>query len=248
VKNWDIKEHDFSGDNTMKNNQTRRTFFRNTCTAGILAASVGGITGTAYAASIGKKILADETMLEQYLKRFQKILMTFKKLEMEKISRAADMAAASFLTGGKLYQSLTGHIISGEISQTRIGNPKLFTGDMENMKAGDFLVTTRSSQANEAKKKGVKVVGFTTPFYRKEDTPPLGLENPGDIMLSDVCDITIKSYVPYTDGILYSDRIHIRPIPASGQMTIIFYWALVGGITFRLAQKGKYPVIAKSPG
>lgn len=232
----------------MKNNQTRRTFFRNAGTTGLLAASVGGTTGTAHAASLGKKILADETMLEQYLKKFQKILRAFKKVELEKISRAADMAAECFLIGGKLFQSLTGHIISGETSQTRIGTPKLFTGNMETMKVGDFLVTTRPSQANEAKKKGVRVVGFTTPFYRKEDTPPLGLENPGDIMLSDVCDITINSYVPYTDGILFSDRIHVRPIPAAGQMTILFYWALVGGITFRLTKEGKYPVIAKSPG
>ena len=72
MKNWDINEHDFSGDNKMKNNQTRRTFFRNASTAGLLAASVGGTTVTAHAASLGKKILADETMLEQYLKKFQK--------------------------------------------------------------------------------------------------------------------------------------------------------------------------------
>ena len=226
----------------MTDNQTRRRFFGKVSSAGFGLAAIGGLPSESLAASKSPKKGAKETMLEQYFRRFGEILVTFRKNEMENIEKAADLAVECLESGGKLYTSLGGHLFyqdGGDTAIDRIGNPELFIRDTKEMKAGDFLVTMNASQANEARKKGIKVVGWTSPFHRKGDTPPLGLQNPQALILEEVCHVTVECYVPYTDGILFSEKIHVRPIPGSGQMTILFYWVLTSAIVDRLAKKGK---------
>jgi len=231
----------------MADNQTRRTFFGTAGSAGFGMAAAGGFSVESRAASRGPEKNRRETMLEQYFRRFGEILAAFREEEWEKIGRAADMAVACIERGGKLYSTLSGHLFQGDGGDTaldRIGNPELFNRDTKDMKAGDFLVTMNASAAKEAREKGVKVVGWTAPFSRKGDTPPLGLQNPQELILEEVCDVTVECHVPYTDGILFSDKIHVRPIPASGQMTILFYWVLTAAVVDRLAVKGKSVKVA----
>ena len=231
----------------MNDNQTRRNFFGTLGTAGFGMAAAGGFISGCTSGSIPSDTETPETMLGQYFRRFREILTAFRDEELGKIGQAADMAAECVMNGGRLYSTLGGHLFQkdgGDTAIDRIGNPELFNRDTEDMKSGDFLVTMRASQAKEARGKGIKVVGWTSPFRRKGDTPPLGLQKPQDMILEEVCDITIECHVPYTDGILFTDKIHVRPIPASGQMTLIFYWTLTAAIVERLAKKGKTLMIA----
>ncbi|MFC1509469.1 hypothetical protein ACFL60_07285 [Candidatus Omnitrophota bacterium] len=231
----------------MKDNQTRRNFFGIIGTAGFGLAAAGGMISGCTSGSTPSDTENPETMLGQYFHRFSEILTAFRDEELDKIGQAADMAAECFMSGGKLYSTLGGHLFQkdgGDTANDRIGNPVLFNRDTEDMKTGDFLVTMGASQAKDAQEKGIKVVGWTSPFRRKGDTPPLGLEKPQDMILEEVCDVTIECHVPYTDGILYSEKIHVRPIPGSGQMTLIFYWTLTAAIVERLAEKGKNLTVA----
>ena len=236
----------------MKNNQarqTRRNFLGSAGSAGLGLAATGAITSVGAQEPMPVEKVVPETMLGQYFRRFREIMTAFKEQELEKIGQAADMAGECIEGGGKLYSALGGHLIRGEGGDTsleRIGNPELFHRDTDNMKAGDFLITMSETQAMEAREKGVKTVGWTSPMRRKRDTPPLGLQNPQEKMLEEVCDITIECHVPYTEGILYTEKIHTRPIPGSGQMMLLFYWTLTTGIAGRLAAKGKSLPVAGS--
>ena len=226
----------------MTSNKTRRSFFGKVGSAGFGLAAISSLPSESLAASKLPKKNANETMLEQYFRRFGEIMAAFKKYEMENIEKAADLALDCVENGGKLYINLGGHLFyqdGGDTAIDRIGNPELFIRDTKEMKAGDFLLTMSASRANEARKKGIKVVGWTSPFSRKGDTPPLGLQNPSAMILEEVCHVTVECHVPYTEGILYSEKIHVRPIPGSGQMILLFYWVLTAAIVDRLAKKGK---------
>ena len=233
----------------MNDNQTRRKFFGTTGTAGFGLTATGGLISGCSSGSEPTVNDAPETMLGQYFRRFREILTAFREEEMGKIGQAADMAVECIMSGGKLYSTLGGHLFQkdgGDTAVDRIGNPELFNRDTKDMKSGDFLVTMGASQAKEAREKGIKVVGWTSPFRRKGDTPPLGLQKPQDMILEEVCDVTIECHVPYNDGILYSEKIHVRPIPGSGQMTLIFYWILTAAVVERLVKKGKRLTVAGS--
>ncbi len=233
----------------MKNNNTRRKFLGSVGSAGLGLAASGGITSGCAQEPKPLEKAVPETMLGQYFRRFREIMTAFQEQELEKIGQAADMAVECIDGGGKLYSALGGHLIrgkGGDTSLERIGNPELFHRNTEDMKAGDFLITMSEEQAMEAREKGIKTVGWTSPMRRKRDTPPLGLQNPQEKMLEEVCDVTIECHVPYTEGILYTDKIHTRPIPGSGQMMLLFYWSLTSAIAGRLAAKGKSISVAGS--
>jgi len=209
-----------------------------------LAISPGGMNSASGAPSP-----RNESLLDGYFRRFREILDTIREREADSIARAADSAVACIGHGGILYNSLIGHLFyknGGEIGPNRIGNPVLFIRDAASAKAGDFLLTMSPMEAKRAKDKGVFVVGVTSPYFLHEETPPLALaenpaevlRNPDNLMLSQVCDITIRTHVPVGEGILEDPRISTPLIPATSQVTAVVYWALAGEIAVRLARKG----------
>lgn len=238
-------------DKAMKNGISRRLFYECLGISGFFL----GAGGCSILKRSSNVQMREETMLDQYLRKFKNILTAFKESETKSIEEAAYLAVLCMEKGGHLYSGLIGHLFykdGGEIAADRIGNPALFRLDSKEIEAGDFLLTMSPAEAVRAKEKGVMCVGFTSPYFRKGDTPPLALtenppevlQNPGDRMLSEICDVTVECHVPCTDGILESSRLAYPAIPAAGQVTLIFYWALAGAITERLARKGRYPVVA----
>ncbi len=239
----------------MMNDTSRRRFWIKLggvpLAAGLAAASPA--PGAALAGSGAPS--RPESLLEEYFTRFRRIIEMFEADEGEKISRAAEEAVRCLERGGKLYCGLLGHLFyknGGEIALNRIGNPDLFSRDTNAAGAGDFLLTMSPSEAKRAKEKGVFCVGFTSPYFLHEDTPPLALtdspadvlRNPENLLLSEICDITIRCHVPYTEGILESPALSTQVIPATSQVTAILYWSLAGEITLRLARKEIYPAVA----
>ena len=101
-------------------------------------------------------------------------------------------------------------------------------------------------EAKRAKEKGVFVAGLTSPYFLHEETPPLALaenaaevlRNPDNLMLSQICDVTIRTHVPVVEGILDHPLISTPLIPATSQITAVVYWALAGEIAVRLARAG----------
>ncbi|MHB9030555.1 MAG: phosphoheptose isomerase family protein [Candidatus Latescibacterota bacterium] len=242
----------------MSGNRSRRRFWRKL--GGIsLAAGLTGAHSEESSASIPPGKQYSRSLFDQYCERFGEILATFESGEPENISRAAEEAVNCIQRGGKLFCNLLGHLFykdGGEIAPDRIGNPALFSLDTSAAKAGDFLVVMSPAEAKKAKEKGVFCVGFTSPYYLNEETPPLALadapsevlRNPENLMLSKVCDITVRCHTAYDEGILNSPSLSTPVIPATSQITALFYWALAGEITVRLARKGIYLSIAGEKG
>lgn len=238
----------------MKIDTSRRRFWVKL--SGVSMAVTGGVlSGPAAARSEFRVPSRRESLLEEYFTGFREILNAFETGESEKISRAAEEAVRCLEQGGKLYCGLLGHLFymnGGEIGPNRIGNPALFSLDINAAGAGDFLLVMSPAEAKKAKDKGAFCVGFTSPYFLHEETPPLALaenpaevlRNPDQLMLSDICEITIRCHVPYTEGILVSSAISTPVIPATSQITAILYWSLAGEITARLFRKGVFPEIA----
>ena len=248
----------------MTYNISRRSFFGGTGELALIAGMLGGTAccrEVEQTESVSLPRPTKETMFEQYIGKLREILVAFMTGEEETIGRAADLAVQCYDKGGKLYAALIGHLFAyqdgGEIAEHRIGNPGLFimrthfSLDTEELAPGDFLLTMVPTEAKKAKEKGVWCVGLTSPYFKNEDTPPLALHdnppsvlrNPEGLTLTEICDITINCHCPYTDGLLYSDRLSVEAIPSAGHITIMFYWALVGSIIERLAKKGIFPVV-----
>ncbi len=243
----------------MRGQNSRRSFcgkFAGITLATGLAEAIPGESAAALRQAGGKNT---RSLFGQYCARLEEILEAFDSGEAETISRAAGEAVRCLERGGKLYCALIGHLFhkdGGEIASGRIGNPVLFNRDTSAMKAGDFFVTMSPAEAKGAKGKGVFCVGFTSPYFLNEETPPLALadspaealRNPENLLLSQVCDITIRCRAPYEEGILISPFISTPVIPVTSQMTALFYWALAGEIMARLAAKGVFPPIAGERG
>jgi len=231
------------------NGWSRRRFGVVTVSAALAIGSGKVDIATSAAESSFHSTSSGESLLDGYFDRFREILDTFREREADSIARAADAAVACIGRGGILYNSLIGHLFyknGGEIGPNRIGNPVLFIRDAAAAKVGDFLLTMSPMEAKRAKDKGVFCVGVTSPYFLQEETPPLALaetpaevlRNPDNLMLSQVCDITIRTHVPVVEGILEPPRISTPLIPATSQITAILYWALAGEIAVRLARKG----------
>ena len=239
----------------MKRDASRRQFWVKLGGVPLAAALGGSLPAKGAVESRPKHFQRKRSMLEGYFTRFGEILKEFETDELTMITRAAEEAVRCLERGGKLYCGLLGHLFyknGGEIAPGRVGNPALFTLDTNAAGEGDFLLVMSPTEAKKAKDKGVFCVGFTSPYFLHEETPPLALaENPAEVlrnpdqrMLSDICDITIRCHTPYTEGIMESPAISTPVIPATSQITAILYWSLAGEITARLARKGVFPKVA----
>jgi uncharacterized phosphosugar-binding protein len=238
----------------MKGNRSRRKFLKKF--GGVpLAAGLGAGLSPEEASARSEKPREGTSLLDEYFDRFGGILGQFESREAVKIHRAAQEALRCIENGGKLYCGLLGHLFyraGGEIAPDRIGNPVLFNLDIDRAGAGDFLVVMSPAAAKRAKDRGAFCVGFTSPYYLNEETPPLALEdepaevlrNPDNLMLSDICDITIRCHAPYDEGLLKSPLLGTPVIPATSQITAVLYWSLAGEIASGLAEKGLSPDIA----
>ena len=71
----------------MTNNKTRRSFFSKAGSAGLGLAAMSSLPSESLAASKLPKKNANETMLEQYFRRFGEILAAFQKNELENIEK-----------------------------------------------------------------------------------------------------------------------------------------------------------------
>jgi uncharacterized phosphosugar-binding protein len=239
----------------MRGKISRRRFWRKSAGISLAAGLANALPGNQAAAIWPGKSRNEPSLFDRYCSRIEEILKEFESAETGKISRAAEEAVRCLEKRGKLYCNLLGHLFyknGGESAPDRIGNPVLFSRDTGAAKAGDFLVTMSPAEAKSAKERGVFCVGFTSPYFLNEETPPLALadvsadvlRNPENLMLSRICAITIRCHTPYHEGILESPLLSTPVIPATSQVTALFYWALAGEIVERLARKGIYPPIA----
>ena len=237
----------------MKNNQTRRTFFRNT-------AAIGAAAASAMAPGMGRaavdKPFADtfeapeKPFIDQYYDGLIEVAQGMRDTSIGTIGQAMEKAYEIHRKGGKIYSHLlTGHFAMFAGSKDRPGQPYLLPNrsdrntreDMQNMKKGDFLITNGGfADAQAARDKGVYVVGITNNYNRFAKTPPDFLRPESTTSVEEVSDMVIDSHVPYYNGLVKAPLITGFTIcPVSGISQYLVYWACTASLANLIDTKGK---------
>jgi hypothetical protein len=149
---------------------------------------------------------------EQYYFRMMDILENIRRTEMNLIGDISSRMAETIKKGGTVWmQGNAGHMARFEYNEALKGNPRILRstlqwggGDYDKMQPGDVLVTNYvSKDVRAARDKGVYVVGVPVNYIENEDTPP-GYVSPNvnNWKPGDVSSVILRSYIPYTQGIV----------------------------------------------
>ncbi len=183
-------------------------------------------------ASAGTKDYGDE-----YIAKGRKHLTLVREEELERIERAAGMAASSLAAGKKIYSEVTiGHMMFQETRDDRIGNPRLFTtlpqwtgnpaDEYLKMQKGDFFITNYPYQhCMDAHERGVFVTGVTSPFVPSAETAEFVNPWAEGYYVKHVSDIVIECKTPYTEGIVNVTEVPEVPLFPGSELTLaLIYW------------------------
>ncbi len=173
---------------------------------------------------------------EQYYSNMLGILESVRRTEMERIGNISERMAAVLKKGGAVWwQAKAGHMPLYEFREENKGNPRIFRtwlragsgGDYENMKPGDVLVTNYvHHDIAAARDRGVHVVGVPVNYVDNE-WAPRGFVTPNEngLLLGDVTNEILRSYIPYTQGIVDCPQIpEMRICPSSANSLGALFW------------------------
>ncbi len=180
--------------------------------------------------------------------------------ELPLIAEAADKAAKTLASGGKLYsQAHFGHMLVKELRSDRPGNPGyLPTGNWQTkdeeydaIGKGDFLFFDQTmARVKKAHDRGAFVVGVRVPYLPNGTTPKGVLatyEATNNLLTEDCSDIVLTSGVPFTNGCIYYPQIPaVRGCPISVQGVGNFYWMLTAEIAVRDKGRGAMGASARA--
>jgi len=185
---------------------------------------------------------------DQYLRGSYDILHMVRIRELEKVGRAARVAARCKMNGGKIISGIgTPHIMYGGACAADVpGNPNIapdrkgqnsgYTGEPP-LGKGDFLMTANPSpHVEKAHDNGCFVVGIGFPMTTNRYSPPDFNDHP-DYFIEDMCDIFIYTWGPKEDGLVapaLTPVPHLKILPTS-PMTVVGYWLLTAQIAHNLA-------------
>jgi len=173
---------------------------------------------------------------EQYFREMLRILENIKATEMPLTGTLADRMASTLHAGGSVWMKASlGHMGPDEFREANKGNPGIlrsdsgWDSDYDKMKSGDVLVTNFvNDNVAGARKKGVYVVGVPV-CYVDQPSHPRGYAKPNanGWFLKDVSDVILKSYVPYTQGIVTCPEIpEMKICPSSANALATLFWML----------------------
>ncbi len=174
--------------------------------------------------------------------------------EIDHIGELAERAKSVVKAGGTVWNSANiGHMPSTEQSEKRRGNPgvmKTYTArtdtqnkaemaetDFSGLKKGDMIVTCYCNKSlKEARDRGAYVV--TVRELHQHEFWPEGyvLPNEDNLMLKDVSNEVLHSYIPYEQGLVHPPEIPYMAIcPSCTTALGALYWMLSAEIAARLA-------------
>ncbi len=200
----------------------------------------------------GHKIL----FMEEYYQGTMEILGCLSG-EAGHIGELSSRAASIIKNGGTVWSSMNiGHMPSREQSEKRRGNPgvmkdhtalsekqaksEMREAAFEEIKKGDMVFTNycnRSLQA--ARDRGVYVVCVPVNYVNNEFWPEgYVLPNEDNLLLSDVSNEILHSYIPYEQGLVHVPEIPYMAIcPSCVTGLGALYWMLAGEVANKLADK-----------
>ncbi len=192
--------------------------------------------------------------MEEYLQGTLEILGCLSG-ELEHIGELSDRAVSVVKAGGTVWNSANiGHMPSTEQSEKRRGNPcvmKTYTAraktqnkaemsetDFSDVQKGDMIITcycNRSLQA--ARDRGAYVVSVPVNYINNEFWPEgYVLPNEDNLMLKDVSNEILHSYIPYEQGLVHPPAIPYMAICPSCTTSLgALYWMLSAEIANKLA-------------
>ncbi len=203
--------------------------------------------------------------MEEYHRGTMRILGCLKG-ELDHIEELASRAASVIRDGGTVWSSANiGHMPSSEQSEKRRGNPGVIKdhttrGDKQNqgemqeiscdsLRKGDMLFTcycNRSVQA--ARDRGVYVVCVPVNYVNNEFWPEgYVLPNEDNLMLGDVSNEILHSYIPHEQGLVHPPEIPYMAICPSCVTSLgAIHWMLSAQIAARLGDKKAAPAAMAS--
>ncbi len=175
--------------------------------------------------------------------------------EVDHIGELAERAKAVVKAGGTVWNSANiGHMPSTEQSEKRRGNPgvmKTHIGrtnqqnkaempetDFSDVKKGDMIVTCYCNKSlKEARDRGAYVVTVPVNYINNEFWPEgYVLPNEDNLMLKDVSNEVLHSYIPFEQGLVHPPEIPYMAIcPSCTTALGALYWMLSAEIAARLA-------------
>jgi len=175
--------------------------------------------------------------------------------EVDHIGELAERAKSVVKAGGTVWNSANiGHMPSTEQSEKRRGNPgvmKTHIGrtnqqnkaempetDFSDVKKGDMIVTCYCNKSlKEARDRGAYVVTVPVNYINNEFWPEgYVLPNEDNLMLKDVSNEVLHSYIPFEQGLVHPPEIPYMAIcPSCTTALGALYWMLSAEIAARLA-------------
>ncbi len=242
---------------------SRRTLLRNGAMLGAGIISGTALPGASDAAPVRKnesrwdsEYTFGHTILfmEEYLQGTLSILGSLSG-ETGHIAELADRAVRVMKAGGTVYNSANiGHMPSTEQGEKRRGNPvvmKAYTGmsntqskaemkesDFSALKKGDMIITCYCNRSlQQARDRGAYVVTVPVNYINNEFWPEgYVLPNEDNLVLKDVSNEILQSYIPYEQGLVHPPEIPYMAIcPSCTTALGALYWMLSAEIAARLA-------------
>ena len=191
---------------------------------------------------------------EQYYTNMLHILESIRLTEMNLIGELTSRTAETLKKGGTVWwQAKAGHMPLYEFREENRGNPRLFRtwlkpgsgGDYDKMKSGDMLFTNYvHDDILAARDRGVYVVGVPVNYVDNEWSPRgFVTPNPGNRLLGDVSNVILRSYIPFTQGIVSCPQIpEMKICPSSANALGALFWMFQAEVADKLKNKA-----AKNP-
>lgn len=199
--------------------------------------------------------------MEEYHRGTMEILGSLSG-EIDHIGELSDRVAAVIRSGGTVRNSANiGHMPATEQNEKRRGNPGVMTthrkmtdkqnqaamgeADFSDLQKGDMIITCYCNRSlKEARDRGVYVVSVPVNYVNNEFWPEgYVLPNEDNLMLKDVSNEILHSYIPYEQGLVHPPEIPYMAIcPSCTTALGALYWMLSAEIAARLADpKAKKP-------
>ncbi len=185
-----------------------------------------------------------------YLRGSYDILHMVRVRELDKVGRAAKIAAQCRMNGGRIVSGIgTPHIMYGGAAAADVpGNPGIapdpkgqntgYPGEPP-LGEGDFLMADNPTpHVEKAHENGCFVVGIGFPMTTNRYSPPDFNDHP-DYFIEDMSDIFIYTWGPKEDGLVTPELTpapHLKILPTS-PMTVVAYWLLTAQIAHNLAHE-----------
>ena len=186
--------------------------------------------------------VTDEPLSVLYSKRIRERLTWVRENQSESLMEAAHAIADTVASGGKCYQMHwdAGHT-EADSWPGRNGEPEIFSTDFDIKKAkkGDLLLTTgQMTEGEEAKKKGIFIIGCPSPWSGDARYPELLRDDVRKMVIRPYADIFIENMATTIGGMV---SVQGMPSPIGAESGIVgktTIWMMLADACRVLAKNG----------